>query len=587
MISKCTYCGALLSCEQPEGTDVDCAACGQAFIAEPVLCEQCRVCKKYIEIPAVRPESIECNSCGHIILLGPPSSVSYRKTRHFVYSITAIALLALSLLSLWCLAYLKSNTKRVDNSPEPSALLYEIAPVIDTTNVKAPEYIVAQNISVSEVNPPVDKMPPEDTRSQFETPNIMSETPVYEDISDNIEEFETAPQVSNTIAQPIVSNILTGYSDVPVVEMNPIIEKNPLHALVSIKTDLGCGTGFIVEHDGKKYILTNQHVLEALKYISVRLYDGTVIRPRRVELNKSVDLARFDITGSPLPALSMETYAPNLKDSISVVGDSGGEGVFTELRGNILGVGPDKLEVSADFISGNSGSPILSANRKVLGVATYVQSRTAAPDFVLTGTRFEKARRFGMRYDPNAQWNKISVSELLRQQAVLTEVENYLINVLSVMFCWIGDQNLQGKARSYFESCVTRPMTRHYFDTQWTEHLSIFADRYARYWVERFKTNSDDGRLSLTQTMLGTILVDLSEKPKFKLKRQNWASDALRERAKYLEECMTLFTKECSAITKRAGWDKCVIEDALKRNRRPDRETETPNYPFFYDESTE
>ena len=30
-----------------------------------------------------------------------------------------------------------------------------------------------------------------------------------------------------------------------------------------------------------------------------------------------------------------------------------------------------------------------------------------------------------------------------------------------------------------------------------------------------------------------------------------------------------------------------VIEDALKRNRRPDKEPVTPSFPFFYEESTE
>jgi len=585
MISKCTYCGALLSCEQPEGAEVDCAACGRAFVAIPVECEQCRVCKKYFELPADQPESIECDNCGHIIPLRPPSSLPYGKSRRLIYSIAGVILLAISFSALWFLTYLKDNNNLDSVPSEPAASFVNIEPNIENVEVASLTSLVTQNIA--DVEHPVGRVSPEDYNSHYPPPNIMPITPFYEATSEHLIDNQDSYQESATIADPIVSNTPPEHIDVPIVELEPINEINPLHALVSIKTDLGCGTGFIVEHDGKKYILTNQHVLEALKYISVRLYDGTVIRPIRVELNKSIDLARFDITGSPLPALSMETYAPNLKDSISVVGDSGGEGVFTELRGNILGVGPDKLEVSADFISGNSGSPILSANRKVLGVATYVQSRTAAPDFVLTGTRFEKARRFGMRYDPNTQWNRISVSELLRQQSVLNEVENYLINVLSVMFCWIGDQSLQVKARAYFESCVTRPMTRHYYDTQWTEHVSIFADRYARYWIERFKSRSDDGRLSLTQTMLGTILVDLADKPKYKLKRQVWASDALRDRANYLDECMDLFTKECSAITKRAVWDKCVIEDALKRNRRPEKEKATPSYPFFYDESTE
>ena len=664
MIAKCPHCDALLTCNQPEGSDVDCAACGKAFIAtatelpqeNPVVEDthkftlkpsnhkqfddnieheaepadiKCRICGREIPLSEPYPESVACK-CGHLILLRPPVPPFYSKAGFRMIGFVALACIIAccaviggyyikshnhpkvtcipesqvepfaqepAILNIQAnVGFLEEKPQMADSSPEqivaihntetasppdiinidgslPAQSLAEVAPWVTDHETDMGAHTLASDANVNDSSMNIDSVDPRLTLSQGDKMIQENIEAIPESSTDDGAEFASAtstpldpPETHNSIGPP---------------------RGPPLQSIVTVETDMGHGTGFIVEHDGKKFILTNQHVLEALRQITFTLYDGTVLRPSSVEVNKSSDLARVNISESPLPALLLETIEPNIEDEICVYGDSGGEKVFTKLSGRILGVGPDKLEVSADFIPGNSGSPIISSRGRVLGVATYLLTRVDPSEYLLTGTRFAKPRRFGLRYDPQDRWVRVSTAEFIRQQVVLDETERYLVNVLSVMFCWLGDPALQEKARAYFESTVTQPMTRHYFDTKWTAHISIFADRYGSYWKDRFRLHTDDGRLNRTQIMLGTILVGLAEQPKTDLTRQIWVSDALRTRAKYLEEYMMLFTKECTAITKRAGWDKCVIEDALKRNRRPDTEKETPSYPFFYEASTE
>ena len=357
---------------------------------------------------------------------------------------------------------------------------------------------------------------------------------------------------------------------------------NALKSLVSVETDLGHGTGFIVTHDGKKYLVTNLHVLNSLKYITFTLMNGETISPTTIEVNQSCDLARVDVSDTQLTALTLETNAPDIGARICVYGDSGGEKVFTRLPGKVLGIGPDKLEVDADFIPGNSGSPIVSSNGSVLGVATYLVMRTSASQLYATGTRFEKPRRFGLRYEPHSDWKQVPTSDLIKQHALLKEVEDYLVSVLSIMICWHSDQNLKKLAQAYFESCVTHPATRHYSSTRWTGQINIFADRYARYWTERLRYRSNMGSTSSAQVMLGSILIDLASHPSQTIASINWASPSLQNQASYYNECIMVFTEESSAITKRAGWDKCVIEGVLNRNRREPSHVTPPQYPFLY-----
>lgn len=174
-------------------------------------------------------------------------------------------------------------------------------------------------------------------------------------------------------------------------------------SIVIIEGDRGRGTGFLCEYLGKKVVMSNVHVFCGNKRAKLHtVYDGP-IEPSSIWLCKDRDIMFYEVKNPKkftfLKAYDWkETVASN--DDIIVMGNSAGGGVVTSLRGKVNGVGPTKIEVDADFISGNSGSPIISyqLGAKVLGIATYA---TLDPeiDWVKQNTRFAQVRRFGLRFD--------------------------------------------------------------------------------------------------------------------------------------------------------------------------------------------
>ena len=163
------------------------------------------------------------------------------------------------------------------------------------------------------------------------------------------------------------------------------------------------GSGFVAKMDGKMYLFTNQHVVFGADRISFKTVDGKILKPRGVELSKSRDIVRLllsdDVEGFEV-SRRVSMGAP-----VAVFGNSEGGGVATELYGKTMGLGADLVEVSAEFVAGNSGSPVLDSDQRVVGIASYV--RFARPSRMSKGTRFEnKTRRFCYRLS-GCDWIKV------------------------------------------------------------------------------------------------------------------------------------------------------------------------------------
>ena len=164
------------------------------------------------------------------------------------------------------------------------------------------------------------------------------------------------------------------------------------------------GSGFIARMDGKTYIFTNQHVIMGAQSIEFVTIKGEHLKPTAVELSARRDIARLLIDDRE-DALEISTEA-GMGLPCAVYGNSEGAGVATELYGEITGVGADLLEVSAEFVAGNSGSPVLNEKKEVVGIASYV--RFSTPSRMTENTRFEnQARRFCFRLS-NARWAKVN-----------------------------------------------------------------------------------------------------------------------------------------------------------------------------------
>ena len=187
------------------------------------------------------------------------------------------------------------------------------------------------------------------------------------------------------------------------------------------------GSGFVAMLDGKPYLFTNQHVIMGTDTIRFKTADGQILRPRSVELSTTRDIARllladdtegFEITGK------MSIGAP-----IAVFGNSQGGGVATALYGKITAVASDVVEVSADFVAGNSGSPCLNLNQEVIGIATYVRSYSNDEDG-------SKTRRFCYRLTGN-KWKSVNWKKYNEKYGKLYRENEALVDsVLEVANTW-------------------------------------------------------------------------------------------------------------------------------------------------------
>lgn len=203
--------------------------------------------------------------------------------------------------------------------------------------------------------------------------------------------------------------------------------------VVLIHTKDGSGTGFLLKMDGKKYVVSNDHVIRSDSEPEMVLVDGTKIGLGDLSIASDRDLARYELKGD-YECLELSDTLPNNNDEIWVYGNSLGDDVITSLRGFITGVGSKVLKVNAEFVCGNSGSPILSADGKVVAVAAFLRNGDNGTDWTTKNTSFDDVRRFGIRLN-NVNWVKVDKDKYLQACAKLEVMNVYWDFLVPYLIC--------------------------------------------------------------------------------------------------------------------------------------------------------
>jgi len=228
-------------------------------------------------------------------------------------------------------------------------------------------------------------------------------------------------------------------------------------SMAILETARGKGSGFILDMGGTKYLVTNDHVLRGGAPFRAMLIDGTKLVTWRVEAENTRDLVRLPLLQADnLPALKLAAREPTIGEPICVFGNSDGASVVTGIAGKILGIGPDAVEIDAEFVRGNSGSPIVLADGSVVGVATFVTVNPDPRDWVRRGTRFSAVRRFGERFR-NVKWVAMKNNDYFVRVDYLADLETFCHDVHALYY------------------------TAAYFDRQKGAHVYSRADQGRRY----------------------------------------------------------------------------------------------------------
>ncbi len=155
----------------------------------------------------------------------------------------------------------------------------------------------------------------------------------------------------------------------------------------------GTGSGFIIKGDG--LILTNAHVVEGAKVVSVFLRDGQNYEGKVLGVDPMTDVAIVKITAQNLPTVTLGNAEQLIPGEWAIaIGNPLGldntvtVGIISALGRSSTEVGvPDKrvkfIQTDAAINPGNSGGPLLNAGGEVIGINTAIRADAQGLGFAI------------------------------------------------------------------------------------------------------------------------------------------------------------------------------------------------------------
>src|SRR5262249_10808566 len=146
----------------------------------------------------------------------------------------------------------------------------------------------------------------------------------------------------------------------------------------------GMGTGIIIDPRG--YIVTNQHVIEDVSVLRIRLADGSTYIASVFARSPEMDLAIIKIDArEPLPIVLLGTATDlMLGETVIAIGNAFGYehtvsvGVVSALKRDVS-LNKDMsykslIQTDASINPGNSGGPLLNVHGELVGVNVAIRA---------------------------------------------------------------------------------------------------------------------------------------------------------------------------------------------------------------------
>ena len=221
-------------------------------------------------------------------------------------------------------------------------------------------------------------------------PDATPQPVVQQSVRQNI--AVVAPVLENTptlVAADLVSQAEAAQQ----VYINIYQRVNPSVVNIELATDStqqidASGSGFVIDNDG--HILTNNHVIDKEKDITVTFSDGYTATATVVGVDDYSDLAviKVDVPKSHLLPVTFGTSA-GLQVGQRVVAIGNPFGLLSSMTTGIVSAtgrtlnsshvqyrNPSIIQIDAQINPGNSGGPLLDIDGKVIGVNTAISSDT-------------------------------------------------------------------------------------------------------------------------------------------------------------------------------------------------------------------
>jgi len=167
-----------------------------------------------------------------------------------------------------------------------------------------------------------------------------------------------------------------------------------IKGVVTIRTDIGQGTGFIISSEG--YVVTNAHVIERAKAAGIITYDGELHQVELIGKNEYMDIALLKISGDYDMLELADSDDVQIGEKVIAIGNPLGL-QFSVSEGIVSGVhrpGLNEMEVyiqtDAALNPGNSGGPLINKEGEVIGINNFKIGGTEGMGFALESNSIEE-----------------------------------------------------------------------------------------------------------------------------------------------------------------------------------------------------
>jgi len=157
-------------------------------------------------------------------------------------------------------------------------------------------------------------------------------------------------------------------------DFSGIIEK-AVKSVVSIKTDVSQGSGFIINDEG--YIITNAHIFLGAHYAKALTYEQNLVNADLIGFDLDDDLVLLKIPGDYDYLRFADSDDVKVGEKVIAVGNPHGLS-FSVTEGIVSAVDRDGLDNIGVYIQtdvplnpGNSGGPLISTDGRVIGINNF------------------------------------------------------------------------------------------------------------------------------------------------------------------------------------------------------------------------
>lgn len=180
---------------------------------------------------------------------------------------------------------------------------------------------------------------------------------------------------------------VSGFGQMPFPEDSPFYEYfrrffEPVPPGPQMRPEVSMGSGFIISSDG--FVLTNAHVLEGARTVTIGLKDRRQLKARVVGVDRPTDIALLKVDAEQLPVVQLgNSNRLKVGQWVLAIGSPFGleqtatQGIISALGRSLPGDSyVPFIQTDAAVNPGNSGGPLFDLDGRVIGVNSQIYSNS-------------------------------------------------------------------------------------------------------------------------------------------------------------------------------------------------------------------